>query len=118
MKIKFKSKSFTILETLISLLFVSISITYILSFLLHILSSFLFIQKKAILLFTQKNFVSCYFFNNNNHNKEITCLAIITNNHTKCSGHKISSILLNNNKYFNSFKLICYNQEKIIDLIY
>ena len=117
MKIKSKFKSFTILEILISLLFVSISITYIMSFLFTILSYFLFIQKKAILLFTQKNFVSCCFFYNNNHNKEIICLAIITNNHNNCHGYKISSKLLDNHKHLNTFKLTCYNQEKIIDLI-
>lgn len=114
---KIKSKSFTILEILISLLFVSILITYIMSFLFTILSCFLFIEKKSNLFFMQKNFVSCYFFYNTKHNKEKLCLDIITNNHNKCYGYKISSKLLNNHQYLNTFKLICYNQEKIIDLI-
>lgn len=120
MKLKKQYRSFTILEGLLSLLFVSLLITYVISFLFTILGYYLFTKKKAYLLFTQQNFISCYHHyhckNCSIHAKEMACFNIINRNHHKCTGYKLDPQLLNGELSSNKFKLICYEQEKIIIL--
>lgn len=113
--------SFTILEGIILLLFTSLSISCIIKFLFIILNYFLLIEKKANLLFIQKNFVSCYMHSDiiNNYNKDYSkeqlCLDIIM--HNTCQINKISSQSVNGNKFTNQLRLICHQQEKIMNLI-